>query len=194
MKTAVPKLIEGPVRSSVDGPSPRRAARAQQGVTLLELMVALSVLAILIAIGVPSFNSITRDNQIAAQSSNLLQTFTLARSEALKRGLRVSICPIANDDTSACLTATDWDKGWMVFEDDFGGPGTLDPGDRSLQIFASAPGITITTATAAVTYLPTAAAQVSASFDVSKGGCTGTQKRRVSVATTGRAAVARTTC
>jgi type IV fimbrial biogenesis protein FimT len=171
-----------------------RAPRAQRGVTLLELMIALSVLAVLLAIGVPSYNNISRGNQIAAQSSTLLQTFTLARSEALKRGLRVSVCPIANDDTSTCLTAADWAGGWMVFEDDFGGAGTVDAGDRTLQLFAAAPGITITTAAAAVVYLPTAAVMTSASFDVSKGGCTGDQARTIAVATTGRANSVKKTC
>lgn len=176
------------------GDSLRTTPHRQRGVTLLELMVALSVLGILLAVGVPSFTSITRDNQIAAQSSALLQTFTLARSEALKRGLRVSVCPIANDNTTTCLTATDWDKGWMVFEDDFGGAGTMDAGDRALQVFAPAPGITITTAATAVTYLSTAAVQNSATFAVSKSGCTGTQRRNVSVATTGRAGVVKAAC
>ena len=170
------------------------SSRTQRGVTLLELMVALSVLGVLLAVGVPAYTNITRENQIAAQSNNLLQSFTLARSEALKRGLRVSVCPIKNDDTSTCLAATDWATGWMVFEDDFGNAGVFDPGDRLLQIFAPAPGVVITTAAASVVYLPTAAAQAAASFDVSKSGCTGTQKRAVSVATTGRAGIQRKAC
>jgi Tfp pilus assembly protein FimT len=92
------------------------------------------------------------------------------------------------------LAATDWANGWMVFEDDFGNAGVVDPGDRLLQVFAPAPGILITTAAASVVYLPTAAAQLSASFDVSKNGCTGTQKRAVSVATTGRASIQHKAC
>jgi len=175
-------------------PLPRSLPAAQRGVTLIELMVTLSVLGVLLAVGVPAYTSVTRANQISAQSNNLLQTFTLARSEALKRGLRVSVCPIRNDDTSACQTAADWAGGWMVFEDDFGNAGTIDPGDRPLQLFAPAPGITITTTAASVVYLATAAAQAQASFDVSKPGCTGDQKRTVGVATTGRASIQRVTC
>lgn len=173
---------------------PSSLPAAQRGVTLLELMVALSVLGVLLAIGVPAYTNITRENQIAAQSNNLLQSFTLARSEALKRGLRVSVCPISNDDTSACLTANDWDGGWMVFEDDFGTAGVLDPGDRLLQVFAPAPGILITTAAASVVYLASAAAETQVSFDVSKTGCTGQQKRGVTIATTGRVSIQRKAC
>jgi len=174
--------------------SPCIALRTQRGVTLLELMIALSVLGVLLAIGVPSYTSITRENLIAAQSSNLMQSFTLARSEALKRGLRVSVCPIANDNTAVCLTANDWASGWMVFEDDFGGAGTVDPGDRTVHVFAPAAGITITTLNSAVVYLPTAAVQTGVSFDVSKTGCTGQQKRTIAVATTGRATITKTAC
>jgi type IV fimbrial biogenesis protein FimT len=170
------------------------ALRSQQGVTLLELMISLSVLGILLAVGVPSYTSITRENLVAAQSSTLMQTFVLARSEALKRGLRVSVCPIANDDTTVCLMANNWPTGWMVFEDDFGGAGTVDPGDRALQVFTPAPGLTITTLNSAVVYLPTAAVQTAVSFDVSKTGCTGTQKRRIAVATTGRTSLAHVAC
>jgi type IV fimbrial biogenesis protein FimT len=157
-------------------------------------MIALSVLGVLLAIGVPSYTNITRDNQISAQSSTLFQTFTLARSEALTRSLRVSVCPIANDDTSTCRTANDWTGGWMIFEDDFGGAGSVDPGDRALRVFAPSPGILITTTAASVVYLPSAAVQTRADFSVSKNGCTGQQRRVVAVETTGRASLAKTTC
>lgn len=174
--------------------TPPNLPATQRGVSLLELMVALSVLGVLLAIGVPSYTSITRDNQIAAQSSNLLQAITLARSEALKRGLRVSVCPIANDNTTTCLTANDWAGGWMIFEDDFGGAGAVDPGDRTLQLFAPAAGIQITATAAAVVFLPSAAVQGRVEFDVTKNGCTGTQKRNVSVETTGRTSATRKAC
>jgi type IV fimbrial biogenesis protein FimT len=174
--------------------SPRQLPAEQRGVTLLELMIALSVLGVLLAIGVPAYTNITRENLISAQSNNLLQSFTLARSEALKRGLRVSVCPILNDDTSTCQTAAAWAGGWMVFEDDFGTAGAFDPGDQLLQVFPPAPGIQITTPNASVVFLPTAAAQTSVSFDVSKSGCTGQQKRAVSVATTGRTSIQRKAC
>jgi type IV fimbrial biogenesis protein FimT len=179
---------------STTATSPCNPPAAQRGVTLLELMVALSVLGVLLAVGVPAYTSIVRANQISAQSNNLLQSFTLARSEALKRGLRVSVCPIRNDDTSVCLTASDWAGGWMVFEDDFGNPGTVEPGDRLLQVFAPAPGILITTTAPSVVYLPSAAVQSQASFDVSKSGCTGEQMRAVTVATTGRVSIQHRAC
>jgi type IV fimbrial biogenesis protein FimT len=173
---------------------PNHPPAAQRGVTLIELMVALSVLGVLLAIGVPAYTSITRANQISAQSNNLLQSFTLARSEALKRGIRVSVCPIKDDDTTTCQTAADWAGGWMVFEDDFGNPGTVDAGDRLLQVFAPAPGILITTTAPSVVYLASAAVQLQADFDVSKSGCTGDQKRAVSIATTGRVSIQRKAC
>ena len=179
---------------STTAAAPCKPPASQRGVTLIELLLTLSVLGVLLAIGVPGYQAVVRENQISAQSNNLLQSFTLARSEALKRGLRVSVCPIRNDDTSACLTASDWAGGWMVFEDDFGNPGTLDPGDRLLQVFAAAPGFLITTTAPSVVYLPSAAVQAQASFDVSKSGCTGEQLRAVTVATTGRVSIQRRAC
>lgn len=170
-----------------------------RGVTLIELMTAIFVLAILLGIGIPSFTNIMRNNQIAAQSTNLVQALTFARSEAMKRGLRVSICPAVMDeddpDDTVCSDTTNWSTGWVVFVDDFGNAGVLDPSDTPIQFWpAAADGVVITGSAASVVYMASGAAAVDRGFTVTKTGCKGDQRRVVTVAATGRVSLQRTSC
>jgi type IV fimbrial biogenesis protein FimT len=90
------------------------------GFTLVELMVTVSILAILLAIGVPSLRDFLVKQQVSADVNALNSAFRLARSEALKRSGTVSVCPLASaTGTPACVTTatTDWSKGWLVFID-----------------------------------------------------------------------------
>jgi type IV fimbrial biogenesis protein FimT len=84
------------------------------GFTLIELMIAMAVLALIIAIGVPSFEAQIRNNRSAAQAENLVIALNFARSEAVKRARRVSVC--ASTNGTSC-NAADWKDGWIVFLD-----------------------------------------------------------------------------
>lgn len=86
-----------------------------QGMTMIELLVTLSVLAILLAIGVPSFNQFVVSSRLNAYSSDMFSALFLARSEAIKRNGRVVLCKSA--DGQACASAGDWSQGWIVFAD-----------------------------------------------------------------------------
>ena len=85
-----------------------------KGFTLIELMVTLSVAAILIAVAVPSFGSLISNNRISSSVSAFNQTLNLARSEAVRRGTVVSVC--RSSDQITC-TNTPWDRGWLVWVD-----------------------------------------------------------------------------
>src|ERR1043165_1245229 len=102
-----------------------------RGFTLIELMLGITVLAILLGIGVPSFNEMIRNNRLVEQSNELVAVLNYARSESLTRGIRVSACP-ANGNV--CSGGTDWNTGILVFTDDTGTTGVLDaPNDVLLQ-------------------------------------------------------------
>jgi type IV fimbrial biogenesis protein FimT len=94
-----------PIRS---GRRPRSA-----GFTLLELMTTLSVVGIVLAVGVPSYLSVVRNNRAATNANELVSALTIARSEAVRRGDRVSLCR-SNDGASCGGT---WTDGWIVFVD-----------------------------------------------------------------------------
>ncbi|MCU0976327.1 MAG: GspH/FimT family pseudopilin [Steroidobacteraceae bacterium] len=106
--------------------------KRQLGVTLLELMVAITVLALLLGIGVPSFTNVIRNNRLATQANELVTAFNVARSEASKRGLPVSVCVSSNG--TACDTASpNWANGWIVFTDT-ATAGEVDGTDEVLQV------------------------------------------------------------
>lgn len=81
------------------------------GFTLLELMVTISIMAILLAIGMPSFQSSLRSNRVATTSNELLASLSLARSEGIKSTRGGGVCASANG--TSC--GTDWNQGWMVW-------------------------------------------------------------------------------
>lgn len=88
---------------------------SMRGVTLIELLVAMSVLTVLLAVGVPSFGQFTANTQLNGYANTLFSHMALARSEAIKRNGRVALCKSA--DGSTCATAGNWDQGWIVFAD-----------------------------------------------------------------------------
>lgn len=112
---------------------PRRPAA--RGFTMLELMVGLAVAAILLRLAAPSVASIYRGNRVQTESSQFVSDMQYARSEAIRRGLPVTLCP--SSDGSACIaktaaSANDWAQGWIVFHDQDGN-GTVDSGDTVLR-------------------------------------------------------------
>ena len=107
--------------------------KASAGFTLVELMVVIVIASILMAIGVPSYRSVTNSNRVSAEVNALLGDLQFARSEAIKEGLSVTACPMKADAT-ACSGLTTWHKGWIVIGNDGTGPVVL----RVQQPFANA--------------------------------------------------------
>jgi type IV fimbrial biogenesis protein FimT len=89
--------------------------RANSGFSLIELMITITVVAILMALGVPSFRYITNSNRVSAEVNALLGDMQFARSEAIKEGLPVTVCPALDATLTGCAqNSTEWDKGWIV--------------------------------------------------------------------------------
>jgi|GEM_PF-58520 len=89
--------------------------RLRNGFTLLELIVTLSITAILIAIALPSFRD-TLDRQRVTTALHLLSAqFAQARSTAIIRSEVVSVCPSRGD--GRCREDGDWSEGWILYRD-----------------------------------------------------------------------------
>ena len=85
-----------------------RSNKKIRGFTLVELLTAVVVSAILISIAIPSFRSLQERNAVGAVSNDLLADVLLARSEAVKREQRVAVVPAGSS----------WgEQGWRVFVD-----------------------------------------------------------------------------
>lgn len=77
------------------------------GFTLTELLIVVSLIAILATIAVPGFGSLTRANQVSSASSELLNLLNYARSEALTRGVSTKVtAPSVSSWTGALQITT----------------------------------------------------------------------------------------
>lgn len=104
-----------------------------QGMTLIELMTAMLVLAILMAIAIPSFRDFAADSRTSAVTTDLVTALNLARSEALRRSSNVVAC--ASDDLASCSNSNAWDGGFIVFLDR-NGNGAVDMNEPILQTWS----------------------------------------------------------
>src|SRR3984885_557009 len=93
------------------------------GVTLLEVLTVITIVCVLMALGVPSYQYITNANRISGEVNDLLGDMQYARSEAIKEGQTVSVCASANPTSASptCSGAITWQTGWIVFSDLNGG-------------------------------------------------------------------------
>lgn len=87
------------------------------GFTLIELMVTISIAGILLGIAIPSFTETITSSRLTTNANELMTALNFARSEAVKRGVQVTVI---NRGAS-----TQWESGWDVFVD-INGDGVLD--------------------------------------------------------------------
>lgn len=87
----------------------------QTGLTAIESMTVLAIVAVLSAVAVPSFGPMIEGNRLATRANNFIGDVQLARYEAIKHGLPVTMC--VSTDSKTCTDSTDWQKGWLVFTD-----------------------------------------------------------------------------
>jgi len=156
----------------------------KRGFTLIEMMITIAISAILLSLAVPSFQDLIIKNRIGTEANDLVVDLALARSEALKRGARVSVCTSTNG--TSC-TASSWTAGRLVFTDT-GTAGALDGTDAILRVAgALSGGTSLASSPAAIAnyiqYLPTGEVASNGSLTLCKSGFTG---RIISIGKTGR--------
>jgi type IV fimbrial biogenesis protein FimT len=105
--------------------------RPGSGFTVTELIITMAIVAILLAIGIPSFKYVTVSNRISTEVNGLLGDMQFARSEAVKQGLPVTVC--SSTDGQTCTGGTAWQSGWIVFLDSNSNQ-TVDPGEQVIRI------------------------------------------------------------
>lgn len=106
----------------------------QAGVTLIELLITIAIFSILAVLASPLFGDFMLRNQIVNQANTIVLSLKYARSEALQRGVRVTVCR-SNDQTFCDQAAvTSWETGWIVFVDD-DEDRERDAGEELLRVF-----------------------------------------------------------
>ncbi len=87
-----------------------------KGITLVELVITLAVAGILTSLAVPAFSNIRAKNAMAGSVNLFLAQLHLARSSAVTRERRITLCPASSpsecdDDHEA------WKNGYLIFQD-----------------------------------------------------------------------------
>jgi type IV fimbrial biogenesis protein FimT len=85
------------------------------GLSLIELMIVLLIVAISLSVGTPLMQSLRHKNVLSVESSRFLGAVNLARSESVKRNLPVSICPSKMAATGEPVCGGIYSGGWIVF-------------------------------------------------------------------------------
>jgi type IV fimbrial biogenesis protein FimT len=105
------------------------------GFTLIELLVVVAIIAILAGLAVPSFTTMLMKRSVQGGALALIADLRYARSEALRRSIRVSVCSLATNSTSTCSgNPAKWANGWMVFVDTGGTKGDWDAGEEIIRV------------------------------------------------------------
>jgi type IV fimbrial biogenesis protein FimT len=154
----------------------RPRARDVRGFTLIELMIAVTILAILLGMAVPSFNNAVLGGKLSAFSSDLVASTQIARSEAIKRNQVVQVCASSNGTT--CGSSGGWEAGWIILLSD----------NSVLQRQQALPTefrIAQTGGNAPLSFPPSVIGATTATFTVCRASPVGKQNRVVTVTASG---------
>jgi type IV fimbrial biogenesis protein FimT len=165
----------------------------QQGFSLIELLMAITVLGILLSFAIPSYKSSMLSAQLRSASNALVSSANFARSEALKRNAVVTLCVSATG--TSCGTGN-WQQGWMV------GCRTSDnivcnsAGSQWLvfsreKALPSSIKVTAASSLASLSFQPNGLGVTSTSFNVCRS-TGGNQERVITISAVGRITVKKT--
>lgn len=168
----------------------------QGGFSLIELLVAMTIMAVLLAIAIPSYNSLILNTTAGQYAGSVADSALLARGEAIRRNAAVTVCVSA--DAASCTTGG-WEQGWIVsckttdqVNCDSAGASTL-----VMQIQGAAKSgwkITEASGLSQLNFDPSGTGATSASMTVCRATPTvGPQQRQVRVSATGRPSVTKIT-
>jgi len=152
--------------------------------------MTLVVVAILLVVGVPSFNVVFQNVRTSALANDLTSGLNLARSEAITRAAQVNLCP-SNAAGTACETGSpDWTDGWLVI---------VDSDATVLRAYpAPPPGATIVqtpNANAPISFGPLGQPVAGLTQLVAQvAGCRGERAREINIEPVGRVRTRRVPC
>ena len=113
-----------------------RAVRHDNGFTLVEMLVTVTIAGILASVAMPSMSESIMNSKTKKLSGQFTVATHYAQSEAVKRGIQVTIKPQQS-------SGYEWQQGWDIFADP-NRNGTQDGGEELLQTYSmSTDGLTL---------------------------------------------------
>lgn len=89
--------------------------------TIIEFLIATTILAITISIAVPSFNALIEKTKLKAIASNLHSTLVHARNHAINNQVMVIVCQADGSNFERCSPRRkrydNWQNGWISYAD-----------------------------------------------------------------------------
>ncbi len=82
--------------------------KQQTGFTLIELMITLTIAAILVSVAAPNLSNMVQNNRLSSQSNQFIASHAFARSEAVKRAITIDVIAISP------VASNEWGAGWTV--------------------------------------------------------------------------------
>lgn len=162
--------------------------RLMTGFTLMELMVVISIVAIMASIAIPSFTSFINQTRLTQAKTLLENDINTARSEAIRSNARYVVCP-TNAGGTDCDVGANWAiNGWLVCPALGTGASCTSIANAVLVRAPVTNGIAITGASAGgVIFTPIGTA--TAAQTINLNGATGTTPGAVAVAITGAVSI-----
>lgn len=153
----------------------------QRGFTMVELLVTISIIGILSAIALPSFEGVLLSYKLRSYSNALVASVHLARGEAIKSNTTVLLCASTNGTSCGGV----WRDGWIVLR------GTTVA--QRLQGIATGYKITDSGGLTSLTFQPTGIGATQATFTICRATpSVGSEERVVSVSATGKPSTSKT--
>ncbi|QMU61951.1 MAG: prepilin-type N-terminal cleavage/methylation domain-containing protein [Gammaproteobacteria bacterium] len=103
--------------------------------TLIELMITITVAAVVLTLGVPGFGRVIERNQLSAYTNQLVSSLHFARSEAVRRNQSIKVC---HSDNSTDCNGSGYENSWIIFIDD-DGDDVVDAGEELIRVNENLP-------------------------------------------------------
>lgn len=129
--------------------SQSKTRRDLRGFTLLELLLAVAILGILLALAIPAYRDLIASQRVKSAISDLNTAMVFARSEAVKRNGVVTLTPAAGG----------WAAGWRIAD-----PVSDDNPDLLNQTRAG--GVGITSDSVGIAFAPSGRTSAAVDFEI----------------------------
>ena len=168
-----------------------------KGFTLIEIIIVVAIIGIVTAFAIPSLTEVRIHNNLSASVNDFNTGLLIARSEAVKRNSRVSVCksaaPLASTPTCSTSNSIFWNSGWLAFTD-INGNGNIDAGNDTILRLGNPMKVGYflkgsTNVSNHVTYTSTGEADSTGTFVICKGTDTN-YARQVEISLSGRINIA----